>query len=69
MLKFQRNIIKTQFFVLVNVAIVKRLKANLDSILVAKTKAQKAEKGKKSKGKGKVSLKVEGENVSGIFKE
>lgn len=44
----------------------KKLKGTLDSVFLEKTKAEKAEKTKKNKGKGKVRLKVEGENVSDI---
>lgn len=45
----------------------KKLKTTVENMFLEKTRAEKGDKGKKTKGKGKVRLKVEVDHVSKIF--
>lgn len=41
----------------------KKLKTSIDNLAIAKAKIEQGNKGKKSKGKGKASLKMEGDST------
>jgi translation initiation factor 3 subunit J len=47
----------------------KKLKTTVENMFLEKIKAEKGDKAKKSKGKCKVKLKVEGEHVSKTFSQ
>lgn len=52
-----------EFYLLVSSNELRKLKLNMDNMFNEKVRVEKGEKGKKSKGKGKAKLRVEGSDL------